>query len=331
MGYKKIWTPPGPIVRDNLDSWKSLFLDFHQNLLLAGLQQTSTPGQLDIESVAVLPTDGSYAGFIEYAFMDALQSVAPIVLKIEYGCGIEGLDIVNSSMYRSSRQPRIRCTVLFNGVTSDSFACPQSHNSGSPALTNSNTKSGISYVCNSPERGFFGIVYGAGSRGTWSGGYKPYSAATFSLFVQRSLDSNGSPNGDSVALYYNGFNTSQSSGVAVGLWFNSKLLASISEYLPSHANSISRSLARRIGAPLDVKSADAELLLEPIYYSSPGLKQFPYLYSYHYQSLAEGGQFPLEIYPGVELNFIALGRETCMVPDDFDAQNAGLVMLFDEN
>lgn len=331
MGYVKKWNPPVLAIRDNLPSWKALFNDLNQNLLDAGLVQTDAPGQLVIDSVDTLPTDNSYAGFMEFAFNDPLQATAPIIIRLEYGCGIEGLDTNTGSSYRVTRMPRVMCTVYFKGVASTPFACPQSHNYGYSGLTNNNTLIGANYLCNSQERGFFGFVYGAGSRGTWPTPAKPYSAATFSVFIQRTLDANMEPTGDGIAMFYNGFDTDNGQvAISGGIWANGTLPASYVEYLPSHSLSRSRQFARRIGMPPEAKAADGDLLFEPIYYSCPGLRPFPYIYSIHYTSLAEGSEFDLEISPGDPLRFVCIGRETSMVPDDYDKQNAALVMLFDE-
>src|SRR5690554_3620893 len=91
MGYCRKWIPPTIPLRDNLNAWKILFQDVHDSLILAGLVQTDTPGQLVIQDVEVLPADGTFAGFIEYAFDDDLQAEAPVVIRLEYGCGAEGL------------------------------------------------------------------------------------------------------------------------------------------------------------------------------------------------------------------------------------------------
>ena len=146
MGYTKKWAPPTIPLRDNLTAWKTLFNDVHDNLIAAGLVQTSTSGQLDINGVTTLPADGSFAGFIEYAFDDALQSEAPIIIKLEFGCGQEGLYYYEG--YCRSRTPRIGVTILFKGVTSATYKCPQSYSYSSVGTSNSQlTDAGSSYIC----------------------------------------------------------------------------------------------------------------------------------------------------------------------------------------
>ena len=326
MGYCKKWNPPTAPSRDNLAAWKMLFSDLHENLLLGGWVQTDTPDQLVIDDVEELPADNAYAGFIEYALDDGLQAAAPVIMSLEFGCGQERADSNTSASNGANRLPRIRASVSFKGVSSQSFGCPQGYSPTLGASTNTNTLHGASYLCSSPGRGFFGIVYGAGTRRATHG----YIGSTFSLFVQRTTDGNGNPTSDGLALYYNGLSSQSGTAISGGIWANANLLAAFSEFLPSHGNSRSRAYATRIPAAAEVKSANGELLLEPIYYSAPALKQFPYLFSYNYAALAEGSEIALEIGPGQALNFIALGRETSMSIDTYDAQRAGLVMLFDE-
>lgn len=331
MGYCKRWSPPVIPIQNDLTVWKALFNDLHENLLLAGLVQTAKPGQLVIDDVAVLPADHAYAGFIEYALSDSLNGVAPVLLSLEFGCGAERMDWNTSLHYAAARTPRIRCAVSFKGSLSQTFGCPQGYSPSLGGNSGNNTLPGGSYLCNSPSRGFFGFVYGAGSRGSWaSTSTRPYYAATFSLFMQRTTDESGYPTADGLALYYNGLDNAAGVNITNGAWVNANLPAAFSEYLPPHVNSKSRAYATRLPAPAAVKSANAELMLEPIYYSTPGLKQFPYLYSVNYESLAEGGVIPIEVAPGQMLDFISIGRETSMSIDTYDAQRAGLVMLFDE-
>lgn len=333
MGYKKIWQPSTIPLQNDLSAWKGVFNDLHANLISAGLVQTATAGQLVINDVASLPARDTYAGFIEYSLNDALQAEAPVVLKLEFGCGEEGLDYNVSTSRRITAAPRIRSTVFFKGSPSNTFGCPQIYSTTLDGESYQNTLYGTSYICNNAARGFFGVVYGAGSRGSW-GGSPPnpaYRAATFSVFLQRSLSAEGAPTGDGLAIYLNGLDVAAGVSVTGGTWTGANLPAAYSQYLPGHSNSISRGYAVRINAPASVKSANGELLFEPIYYSAPALKQFPYIYSYNYEALADGSQLALDVGPGQLLNFIALGRETSMSIDGYDAQRAGLIMLFDED
>ncbi len=336
MGYIKKWIPPVIPLRDDLAVWKELFTDVHENLLNAGLVQTNTAGQLVIDNVSSLPADNTYAGFIEYAFNDALQATAPVVINLEYGCGMEGLFKLSISDWQSSRRSRcpfIKCRVRFKSEASNyPFACPQTILPTHATHTVENNTPGFSVLCYSPMRGFLGYVYGVGSRNKPFAKdgplYGNYYGATFSLFVQRTTNAQGQPTGDGLALYYNGLDVSVDS--AINLWADGMISAAYSQYLPSHSNSISRTYARRFPANLAVKVAGGQLLLEPIYYSAPKLIAHPYIFSYHNTQLAETDIIPVDV-GGAELNFIALGNETSMSIDDYDAQRAGIIMLYDEN
>ena len=326
MGYTKKWTPPTIPLRDDLAAWKTLFQDLHQNLLDAGLVQSATPGQLDISAVSVLPADGTYAGFIEYEFNDALQATAPVVIKLEYGCGREGIAVGTS--YGRSRTPRILVTVLFCGATAVQFGCPQSLN-GAASITSQLTTYGASTLCLSPEYGFLGVVYGAGSRNTpHAAPFGDYIGATLSLFVQRSLDASGSPTADALYVYSNGYSYDVGSSIS-NFWVVGVTPRAVSTFAPNAAATVSRTdMAPRVGR-LGHSAGVDEVLLEPIFVPSSPAKAFPFIASYRHTDISAGSEFAYQPLVGPKANFIALGRETCMSIDSVDGQNAGIAMLFE--
>lgn len=327
MGYTKKWTPPTIPLRDDLAAWKTLFQDLHQNLLDAGLVQSATPGQLDISAVSVLPADGTYAGFIEYKFDDALQATAPVVIKLEYGCGREGLASGNAA-YARSRTPRILVTVLFCGAPAVQFGCPQSLD-GAASVISQLTTYGASTLCLSPEYGFLGVVYGAGSRNTpHASSLGSYIGATLSLFVQRSLDASGSPTADALYVYSNGYSYGVGTGVS-DFWVEGVTPRAVSTFAPNAAAPVRRTdMAPRVGR-LGYSAGVDEVLLEPIFVPSSPAKAFPFIASYRHTDISAGSEFAYQPLVGPQANFIALGRETCMSIDSVDGQNAGIAMLFE--
>lgn len=333
MAYCKKWLPPTVPLKNDLAAWKLLFEDLHSNLLLAGLVQTETAGQLVIGDVAVLPANETYAGFIEYAFNDDLQDSAPVVMKLEFGLGNEGLGYNTGSDIRRS-MPKIRCTISFDGTPGQVFACPQtvSQNPNNDATPNL-TSSGVSTLCYAPERGFLGIVYGAGSRNkpfASTGSHGGYYGATFSVFIQRSTGPDGAPNGDGVAVYFNGLDVMQST---YNLWQGGVLSPAYSQFIGRDgAVPARRDLATRLAGSVDTV-LDGEIQTQQIFFRSPKIYPFPWIVSYATDSsghaIPEGTEFELEVFPGTLSNFIALGNETSISIDPISGQRAGIAMLFE--
>mgnify|MGYP001260393198 CR=1 FL=1 len=318
MGYAKQWTPPTIPLRDDLAAWKTLFTDVHDCLIDAGLVQTATAGQLDISAVSALPADGTFEGFREYRFDDVLQSTAPVTIKLEFGCGIEG--IYNSSTNRT-RTPRIRATVSFKGAVVATYQCPQAYNTGS-STTSQLTTAGISNICYSESDGFLGLCYGAGSRNKPnSSGYGTYYGATLVLFIQRTLDSSGVPTGEGLGVYYPTLTT-------YGQDWGGKLQRSVAAFSAGGTPVAKDTICPRIGRS-DIAAGVDGLLLEPLHYPSSPPQPFPFMVSYYHTTINEGQQFEFQPVVGPARNFIALGRETCLAVDSEEAHYAGVAMLFE--
>lgn len=326
MGYTKKWIPPTIPLRDNLTAWKALFQDVHDNLLLAGLVQTATPGQLVIADVSALPADGSYAGFIEYAFDDALQATTPVVIKLEYGCGAEGISGYGGG-YQRSRTPNIRGTVTCNGNFSSAFACPQSVNI-SPSDASQLTTPGVSYLVYNPAQGFFGYVYGAGSRNKpFANTYGAYYGATLALFVQRSTDAAGQPTAAGVSVYAPDLSVTSS---IAGLWDVGVLTPARGQYIDAATGPLpaQNDLAVRLGGNSN-SVINGEIQTQQIFSATPHLKPWPTIVSYNVGDVPAGTEFALEIFPGSPQNFVALGNETSIGIDAFIGQRGAVAMLFE--
>ena len=325
MGYTRKWVPPTIPLRDNLPAWKLICQDIHDALLLAGLTQTATAGQLDIAGVAALPADGSYAGFREYAFSDALQATAPVILKLEFGCGTEGL-AAGYYYYNRSRTIRVRGTVTFKGVASQAFVWPQEFNDISASITTQLTNLGTSYLSYDPAKGFLGFVYGAGSRNKpqsqTDGGYH---GATLTVFLQRDTDPNGAPNANGLAIY------SPSLPVRDGenLWTDGILPAAFCQYLTESGASASyTTMATRIGG-VQAPVIPGQLNVQEMFYAAPELKPFPWMVTYTQNGLPEGAEFDIEVFPGTTHKFIGLGNETNIGTDQIIGQRGAIAMLFE--
>ena len=324
MGYTRKWVPPTIPLRDNLPAWKLICQDIHDALLLAGLTQTATAGQLDIAGVAALPADNSYAGFREYAFSDALQATAPVILKLEFGCGMEGLS--SYPLYDRSRTIRVRGTVTFKGVASRAFAWPQELNVNSASVTTQLTNLGTSYLSYDPAKGFLGFVYGAGSRNKPHASTEgSYYGATLTIFLQRDTDANGAPNANGLAIYSPSLTLNNTSS----LWTNGVMPTAFSQYLTgSRASAAYTTMAIRIGGA-QAPVIPGKVNVQEMFYAAPELKPFPWMVTYIQNGLPEGTEFDLEVFPGTTHKFIGLGNETNISTDRIIGQRGAIAMLFE--
>lgn len=324
MGYTRKWVPPTIPLRDNLPAWKLICQDIHDALLLAGLTQTATAGQLDIAGVAALPADNSYAGFREYAFSDALQATAPVILKLEFGCGSEGLSAGYAAI--RSRTLRVRGTVTFKGVASRAFVWPQEHFGALPQGTTQLTNTGTSYLSYDPAKGFLGFVYGAGSRNKPqmdpTGGYH---GATLAIFLQRDTGANGVPNADGLAIYSPSLPVKQS----IDLWTDGVLPPAFCQYLTGSGASVAyTTMATRIGGA-EAPVIPGQVNVQEMFYAAPELKPFPWMVTYAHNGLPEGTEFDIEVFPGTTHKFIGLGNETSIGTDAIIGQRGAIAMLFE--
>ena len=324
MGYVRKWVPPTIPLRDNLPAWKLICQDIHDALLLAGLTQTATAGQLNIAGVAALPADGSYAGFREYAFSDALQATAPVILKLEFGCGTEGLGVGYGQA--RSRTIGVRGTVTFKGVASRAFAWPQEFNANSANVTTQLTNLGTSYLSYDPAKGFLGFVYGAGSRNKpHASTESSYYGATLTIFLQRDTDPNGAPNANGLAIY----SPSLPVRDGAGLWTTGILPPAYCQYLTeSGASAAYTTMATRIGGT-QAPVIPGQVNVQEMFYAAPELKPFPWMVTYTQNGLPEGTEFDIEVFPGTTHKFIGLGNETNIGTDALIGQRGAIAMLFE--
>lgn len=325
MGYTKAWVPPTIPLCNNLSAWKTLFNDLHDNLILSGLAQTDTAGQLVINDVETLPADNAFAGFIEYAFTDDLQATAPIKLQLYYGCGVEGL--YSSSTSTRSRTPRIKCEVYFKSALVSTFQCPQAFHYANSSVTTQLTDVGYSLLCNNPDLGFFGITYGAGSRNKpFANSYGSYYGATFTCCIQRYLDNNGTPIANGIAI----LSPNLGSNDANNIWASGNLNASYNKSCSFNISASRTDLMPRLRRATDLGSITGTLV-EPVYYigidNQP--KLWPNLVTYLNSDITACEEFSFTPAIGAERNFVALGNETCLSVAPYEYQRAAFAMLFE--
>ena len=326
MNKIKTWIPPSLPLMNDLAVWKSICQDVHDNLIDAGCVQTSDTGQLDISAVATLPADGSYAGYRIYEINDALSATHPIYIKLNFGCGSEGL-YSDSSWYVRSRTIRIEETFStatngagsLTGNVSSASGYPQTLVSGGDS-TDTPTNKGISYYCKNDDAGFLGFFYGIGSRNKPNRGVGSYYGATLGILIQRD-GSNG------FALHTNGLTNESGDNFLA----TNRLPPALGQYVPFSGSVSAQSTLLALRANGNASTlVGSDTILQPVFYASAaGLKQWPSLVTYRHSDIAAGTEFTLEAVTGSPKKFIALGNETSLGVDPIVGQSAAFAMLFD--
>lgn len=151
---------------------------FNAMLAAAGLVQTSDTGQINWTTVTRPGTGPNAAGYEIWRFNDALQSTAPIYIKIEYGCG------TNSTI------PAMWITVGTSTNGAGTIPDPvhttrtQTHISATP-YTGTHGR----WACHAA--GFLGVAFHYSQSVA-----TPNSGAHFAFMVSRFCDADGTPNGN---------------------------------------------------------------------------------------------------------------------------------------
>lgn len=327
MGYTKKWIPPTIPLRNNLLAWKLICNDIHDHFIESGLVQTDDIDQLDIDEVSELPADGTFAGFRMYRFNDALQDAAPIFIKLEFGCGIEGLSTARS------RTIRIKVTVgassTGSGIIADgvSFSLPQEYNS-SATNTTQLTQIGWSAICNNEDRGFFGVAYGVDSRNIPNVSTNgSYYGSTLCFFIERTKTVYGVPTSDGFLVYYPSLKTSTSSA-----WSTNSLALSLGSYY-SYAEGQFSQPQSQFNSRLDNNDfpyLDGKPNFMPIFtMGSDRFVSFSDIVQYIEHSVGPQTEVTIETIPGLPSKFICLGNRTSLSVSPDLRQQSAVAMLFE--
>lgn len=329
MNKVKKWIPPVIPIHNDLPTWKALFNDVHDNLIEAGFVQTEDIGQLDIDAVDTLPADTTYAGYRCYYLNDSFQSTMPIFLKIEFGCGRQGLSTSSSGGAASvSRYPALRFTF---GTGSDgngsivspshSFVSPQEFPGSGSFLSNMNTEYGLSCFSVNDDQGFVGFFYGLGSRVARG---VAYVSATLAFMVQRDIDENGNPLDTGFTVLGPGYdqNVSASAGFPI------TGLSGIMNHVPS--GFITRRGSLRPFGTDDINTND-DLFFAPVYLrtASGDIRQWPSVVSYRSTDMVVGSEFQLEMQQFSPRSFCAVGSDHSIDVDELVGYTAGFAILFE--
>lgn len=327
--YVEKWLPAYSPLAANLPNWKNLYNELNAKILAAGLVSADDGGALDINSVAALPAMGTYAGYKLFAFDDALQSSLPVIVKVEYGVGkIALVDSSGNNTYNTF--PRARFSLIVGGAAAPArWPCPTGvdTHSGSPTATLSIVP-GRSYIVYSPEKGFFGVVSGAGAyyadyfNSSMRGG-----VATF--FVGRTTDASGTPTADGCVAF--GPRLDQMTGDNnINNWRLRNYQPAVGQYVSAGGSPTleSRFWASRIGG-VQATRAGSQIQVQKVFYQNPEIKLFPWLVSYNTADIPEGTEFDVEVFPGTMHRFVALGNENSAAPDATASNAAAFAMVFE--
>lgn len=329
MAYIKKWDPPMAMVFNNLAAWKAICLDIHQNILDAGLVQTSTPGQLDISAVGAIPTTNTYAGFIEYAFGsgDPLQSTLPVVMKMEYGLGTAGISNATSAR-ASGKLIRLRPTFIVGTVEYLVQAMPQSYHG---TYEEENTQNiGKSFLFYDEVGGRFSLFYSVGGvvAGANSTTVGTYRGAISNITFERTRTSNA-PDGRGIIVLTNGLTTlNTTSNWQAGAMYG--LNTTILSYFLSPTEQIGpyRDYGIRPGLT-NVHYIGTDVQVHNIYAATPYIEPFTCIKSYVHTQIPFESEFDVAVGPADTRNFVALGNETGLFVDRLSGNTVSLAMEFE--
>lgn len=156
-------------------------LELSGRLATAGLVQTADTGQINW-TTATRPGSNAYAGYEVWRFNDALQSSAPVFIRLEYGTS------------NNTGTPALRVTVGTgsNGAGTMTGVVSSQHilHCANILVTNAATTNFNSYACHTA--GFFGLAWKMGA----GAGAIPLAGFT----LQRSTTNAGVPTAEAVQL-----------------------------------------------------------------------------------------------------------------------------------
>lgn len=328
MRKAKTWVPPSIPLRDDLPAWKIICQDIHDNLIESGLVQTETEGQLDIDAVTVLPPDGEFAGFREYWFVDPLHETTPIRIRLDFGCGVEGLYANQASLMRG-RTPRIKCSVDCGGLTAGAEYPQEIDASVSPNVTSQLTSPGVSYYSADTEQGFYCFFYGVGSRNkpfAHSNATGGYYGSSLNIIIQRFTDENNTPIDGGFCTWHTGFDYFHN------LVWTSGIVPTAKMFTVTPA-----------GVTMSVQSAISPFFSDgttfsgashfyPVFMKTPnGIRQMPNVVTYRTQDVAAGTTFKLRLAGPTEKTFVAIGNETSMGICQLSGQNRSIAFMFEND
>lgn len=299
--------------------------ELHEAILEVGMLQAADTGQID-PYTATAPTTASTNptaripyGYLMYVFNDPLQSAMPIFVKISlavHGHGIEAAAVHGTVQVGSGSNGAGELT----GSVTDSFSVYGGHTSSGGY--NALPAQGVSRVCFSPERGFFGINFCPANQRVGIAYYAPVC-----FFVSRTQDASGGATSEGATLWA----PHETSPAATGYNQTGAPLANVTT---ARSQSISLSSTPPVNTTrsfpyLDLPpAAGSEVLMQRTYHRLPAPSACYNLAMVPLSAFSEGQEF-LAMSGGVtESNFVALGHTCAFRPTELNT-GWGLAMLFE--
>lgn len=329
MKYTEKWLPLYSPLAANLANWKALYNEMNAHIEAAGLIPVDDGGTIEIDDVTILPANNTYAGYRLYAFDDALQDEAPVIIKIEYGCGKIGL--TSSSGNPSNAQfPRVRISASVNGNVTEVWTSPTGYNTQSGSPNHPITiLPGSSYIVYDPDKGFFGLCNGADSYYTTNSSNSDMRGAVATFFIGRTSDEHGQPTAD--GIFSLGPNLIADSSLSyINLWGIGNYQPAKGQYQSTDGSysTTSDAWAPRVGGIGETRTG-GQIQVQKVFYQDPQIKVFPWLVTYSNLDIPDGVEFDVEVFPGVTHRFVALGNRTSLGVDSKTGNKAAFAMVFD--
>ena len=287
---------------DTVQNFKSWLQALHDNIVSAGLVQTSDTGQIDIANISAVPAAEQYAGYLVYRFNDSLSASRPVIVKFRPYCGY----------YGTTETPFVGNLAVSIGFATDgagNIVLQQSgefnyFNNSNYAVRTINAVATPSYAIHSEGR--FALCFGVNA---YYGTYY-YGPALF-LDVTRTLDGNGLPSTEGVIVTrnqvpYTGLSDAPGTVIQKGL-----LNTSMGAW-----NALLSPWAGGIAAA----TAGGSVQMQRTYRLTPSLAVDPSLALYWGSSVTTEDEFDLSV-DGIQRHYIAIGSHAGMRAD---ASNSGV-------
>ncbi len=293
---------------DTVEMFKSWLQALHDNIIAAGLVQTSDTGQIDIANISAVPDAGQYAGYLVYRFNDSLSASSPVIVKFRPYCGYYG---TASTPYVGN----VAVSIGFETDEAGNLTLQQSgefnyFNDGLNAVRTINTVATPSYAIHSEGR--FALCFGVNA---YYGTYY-YGPALF-LDVTRTLDGNGLPSTEGVIVTrnqvpYTGVTNIPGTVIQKGL-------------LNTSMGAWNALLSPWVGGNA-AATAGGSVQMQRTYRLTPALTADPSLALYWGASVTSEDEFNLSV-DGIQRNYMAIGSHVGMRADTSNS-GVGFAMLW---
>ncbi len=284
----------------NLKAWIQAL---HDNLIAAGLVQTSDTGQLNISGISAVISSGSYLSPLLYRFDDTLAGTSPVIIKIRPYGGLYGATSF-ANIAISIGMATDGAGVL-TGANTGEFNFYNSSGGNAATLATVDTQS---YAMHSEGR--FALCLGVGAY-----------ASAYNGFCMAFLDVARTPAGLAIARNPAAYNSGSVVAPAV--------MRIQKGYLHSVMAAWHQDLSYWAGGS-DAATSGGAVQMQRTYRLTPSIQPDPALALYWAPNVTTGDQFALSV-DGVTRNYIALGGETGLIADPItNANPPGIALLWDD-